>query len=185
MADPLTWVSIASTVVGFVGKMQAGNAASAAGERQRIADKFQADQMERQAGQEVAASQRKAQEERERAQMLASRAVALAGGGSTDPSVVNLLADIQGTGAYNAAVRLYEGESRAQQLRTGAAGKLYEGEMAAIGGQQKRGAYMTSAFGSAAGTGATLFDRYGGGGPRVAAAGSPGSAGDIYSDIFA
>jgi len=81
--------------------------------------KKEAAQLEVQAGTERAISQRSAMEERRQARLVASRGVAVAaasGGGVDDPTVVNLLADIEGEGEYRALTALYNGEEEARGL---------------------------------------------------------------------
>lgn len=182
----MAWFPIAAAAVSMVmqissagkanaGAQQAAQAAELAGQRQQQSDKFQADQMEVQAGQELAASQRAAQEQRRQAAFVASRAVAVAGasgGGVTDPTVANLIGDIQGEGAYRSALKIYQGEDNARQLRMGADAKTFEGSVAVENAGYQADAYRTrgqtgmlSAVGSAFGTGASLFGKYGMGGP--------------------
>lgn len=75
--------------------------------------------LRRLAGQERASSQRAAIEERRRAKLLESRARAVAansGAGVTDPTVLNVMADLSAEGEYRALSRLYEGETGAQTM---------------------------------------------------------------------
>tara|TARA_R110000868_G_scaffold142759_3_gene360209 strand:- start:2398 stop:2988 length:591 start_codon:yes stop_codon:yes gene_type:complete len=165
MADPFTWVSIIGSVVSFAGNMQAGKAAKQAGERQQAAAKFQADQMAAQSIQEQAAAQRGAIDQRRQASLIASRAVAAAGasgGGVDDPSVQNLISDIRGEGAYRAAVKLYQGEDAARQLRMGGEAKIYEGSLKMQDANDRASAYYTKGIGS----GLSLMGKYGSGGPK-------------------
>lgn len=151
----------------LIGGIQSASASRAAAERQATQDRFQRDQMTQNAGQDIAAAQRKAHNEKVRANMLASRAVAAAGasgGGLTDPSIINLIADIQGEGAYRSNVQLYQGEEQARGSLMGADAKNYEAESAIIGGRQKSNAYLMKGF---TGAGSTLYSRFGGGGPRA------------------
>jgi len=83
------------------------------------------------AKQVVASAQRVALEDKRQAELIASRAVAVAaagGGGVNDPTVINLLEDIEAEGAYRAAVAMYEGESQADKIR-------YEGQLEEIAGE--------------------------------------------------
>lgn len=78
-------------------------------------------QLRRLAGQDRATSQRAANEERRRARLLESRARAVAaksGAGVSDPTVINLMADLSAEGEYRALTRMYEGETGAQSLET-------------------------------------------------------------------
>lgn len=157
------------------GNQQAAVAATNAGDAMQAAADFEAAQLRVNAGQAVAGGQRNAQNETLKAQLLASRAaaVAAAGGGAvTDPSVTHIIADITGRGSYNAAVALYQGEDAARSMNAGADAKTLEGKIAKQGGIDRAAAYNTQAdaanlraFG-ALGTGAlSLFGKYGQGGP--------------------
>jgi hypothetical protein len=112
------------TSMAFLGKaapwlQAAGTVLSvASNERGARAD---ARQLRAMAGQERATSQRAAAEERRRARLLESRARAVAaksGAGVSDPSVLNLMADLSAEGEYRALTRMYEGETGAQSLET-------------------------------------------------------------------
>ena len=176
------WVPTAMAVTGSImsvmGGNSAANAAKTAGERQKVAAEFETAQLEQNAGQVIASSQREAEEQRRQARLVQSRALALAGasgGGVTDPSVVNLIGDIAGEGAYRAGVALYQGQDKARQLGMAAAAKHYEGTVAQETAANKAKAYriqgLTGAFTSAS----SMFGKYGAGGPTKAPAPS-GSA---------
>jgi len=174
----MSWFPIAASVVGTImqvsGKMSAARQAEEQGRRQQAADQYAANQAEQNAGQQLAAAQRHALDETRRARLMASRAIAVAGasgGGTSDPSVANLIADISGEGAYRRSIAIYQGEENARQMRMGAAGKLYEGEVAARGGEMQASALRTSALASGVSgvATATLYGKYGAGGPRASA----------------
>ncbi|MBL4854660.1 MAG: hypothetical protein JKY25_10540 [Robiginitomaculum sp.] len=103
--------AISGGVFDALGQVLSGRAESAA------ADTTQAN-LNYQAGQEVAQGQHSAQEERRQAKILASRAlaVAAAGGGAADPSTARAIADIDGEGAYRAAIQLYRGRALSDKL---------------------------------------------------------------------
>lgn len=150
-------------VLQYEGYGRAAEGARVAGRRKRVASEFEAEQLEQQAGQVVAASQRDALEERRRADLAASRALALAaasGGGASDTTVVNLIAGLKGEGAYRSAVALYRGEDQARKLKTGARAKRYEGLAAEEGASYEASGYETMAMASVFDTGATLYSRY-------------------------
>lgn len=162
--------AITATAVGgalkYEGYSQAAQASRLAGQRRRVASEFEAEQLEQQAGQVVAASQRDALEEKRRADFAASRALALAaasGGGASDTTIVNLIAGLKGEGAYRSAVALYRGEDEARKLRMGAKARRFEGLAAEEGAAYESAGYETMATASIFDTGATLFSRYGGG----------------------
>jgi hypothetical protein len=123
-------MKITGSVLEMEGHRAAGDAARVTGQRRNVAAQFEAQQLEQQAGQTLAAQQRVAIEERRKAELLASRALAVAGasgGGASDPTVVRLIAGIKGEGSYRASVALYRGEDQARRLRMGAKAKRYEG----------------------------------------------------------
>lgn len=116
---------------------------------------------QRAAGDALAVSHRQAAEARRQARVTASRALAVAaagGGGVSDPTMVNILARVQGEGAYEAAVALYEGDARGRQMRMQAA-------MGAPIDQGQESAYKIGAAGTLAQGGMSLYSKYGMKGP--------------------
>lgn len=98
--------------------LQAAGTVLSVGSNERGA-KIDARRLRRLAGDERATSQLAAAEERRRARLLESRARAVAaksGAGASDPSVLNLMADLSAEGEYRALARMYEGETGAQSL---------------------------------------------------------------------
>lgn len=134
---------VAGTVGTLVSSESQASAAKAAGKDANRVAKWEAAQMERNAGQERAASQREAIEERRRGRLAVSRARAVAGAsgaGVSDPTVTNILADLASQGETNALTALWEGEESARNMEFGAAGRRYEGSQA-----QQAGAYTAKA----------------------------------------
>jgi hypothetical protein len=120
---------------------------------------FEAQQI-RQTGKKVmAAAADQAQNEEDKARLLASRAVALAaagGGSASAPGTAKLIADIHGEGAARARRAIYSGESRRDLLHEQAAAKKMEGE-------QAREAGVITAFGELAKVTPdmkSLYDKY-------------------------
>jgi len=114
-------------------------------------------QLETNAGLERASSQRRAMEERRQAQLAGSRGLAVAaasGGAADDPTVVNLLAGIEGEGEYRALTALYEGEETARGMEAEAAARRRGAKSAKKAGLIKAGSTILSA-------GSSLYDRYG------------------------
>lgn len=178
----MAWLPVAAQVVGTIltvsGGLKQASAAEAAGARARQASEFQAAQMEQQAGQATAAAQRKSLEQRRRAQLVASRALAVSaasGAGAADPTIETIISDIAGEGAYRAGIELYQGEERARQLRMGADASIYEGQVAEQAGKERASAARMQAFGSVLNSGGSLFAKYGMGGPKA-------SGGDSWTD---
>jgi hypothetical protein len=174
-------MKITGSVLEMEGHRAAGEAARITGQRRNVAAQFEAQQLEQQAGQTVAAQQRVALEEKRKANLVASRALAVAGAsgaGATDPSVVNIIAGIKGEGAYRAAVALYRGEDQARKLRMGAKARRYEGAMLEEAGVREESAHEIAGTAALFSAGAsflkpttplddgtsTLNSNYGGGG---------------------
>lgn len=157
-----------SSLMQFAGSKKSARAAKARGRAKKRLTDFEAAQLEQQAGQSIAVSQRGAAEERRRADLTASRALALAaagGGGVSDPTMQNLFADIEGEGAYRSAVALYEGEEQARQLKLAAQAKRMEGDIALQGGEAEASAYNLAGIGSLLEGAGSLYMKYGGKGP--------------------
>lgn len=150
------------------GAFEQGRAARIAGERARYAAEFQAWQADEQGKLAIAIAQRRAMEERRQTDIMASRALAVAaasGGGVSDPTIINMLAKAKGEGAYRAQVALYEGEAKARELRLSAAASRVSGAEAVVDGIRTETGYQLSGLGSLVRGGASLYQKYGNGGP--------------------
>lgn len=111
-----------------------------------------------------ATSQRQAAEERRQGQLAISRAQALAaasGGGATDPTVLDITGDIAAQSEYNALSALYEGNTAASTLE-------YQARIKKMQASQAKTAGYIGAFSKILSGGASLYDKYGGGGPATA-----------------
>lgn len=107
-------------------QLTAGDAANQEA-RQRAADE------RAQANAVQVTAQGEAHNRRRRAELLASRARAVAGAsgsGASDPTVNNIVADINAGGEYDAASALYSGDFVAEGLRANAAASEREGRAA-------------------------------------------------------
>lgn len=133
------------------------------GARQMEAAEYEAQQLEQNAGQQQAAAQRAATEERRMANLAASRAlaVAAASGGASDPTVVNLMARIQGEGAYRSMMELYGGEDRARLMRAQAASTRRGGQMFNEDAQRASKAAKFGAFSTVMKGSSSLYEKYG------------------------
>lgn len=144
---------------------RSGSAASAEGNAIARAKGFEAEQLRVRAGQERAASQRRmlAEKKKEGLVQSALQARAAASGGGSDPSVVDLAGDIAAEGKYRAMTALYEGESLARSLESGADLKTFEGAEARRAGKIKKQSRRMSAFTTLLGGGGGLsfFEKYG------------------------
>ena len=93
------------------------------------------------AGQAKAIGQMGAREETRKAEIMASRAVAVAAAGGASEDINHLIADIKGEGAYRASLAMYEAETEAESLR-------YQGLMAEQTGRKQKKAMGRRAFGT-------------------------------------
>lgn len=118
---------------------------------------YQARQQEQKAGQERAAAQREAQENRRQGQIMISRAQALMGGSGTDEGALDSIGDIAAEGEYRALTSLYEGEERGLGREMQASGLRMEGDAG------RRAANWKSAS-SVFGAGSSMYGKYGNGG---------------------
>jgi hypothetical protein len=163
----LAVTAVAGAAMSASSTIAQGNAAAAQAQAQQQALEYQAKQKEVQAGQERAASQRNAQVRRKEAELAASRGLAVSaasGGGALDPTVVNILGDIEGEGEYQALMEMYGGEQRARNLESGAALNQYEGQMAYAAGQAAKKNSRISAAGQFMSTAGQLgYSAYKGG----------------------
>lgn len=132
----------------------------------RMVGEATAAQMERQAGQERAASHRAMIAEREKAALVGSRARVISGAsgaGVSDASVTDLLGDIDREGEIRALSAMYQGEEIASGLeygaqleRAGAAGRAYANQAQAA---MMRGQGLSTLMQDAS-YGKMLYDKY-------------------------
>jgi hypothetical protein len=102
------------------------------GAEQREAMDFEAAQYRQQANVAQASAQRSAWSVDMATKYQISNAVAAAaagGGGASDPTVVNIVSQMAGIGAYQRATALFEGEDKARLLENQATAKTYEGKI--------------------------------------------------------
>ena len=126
LASALPYVAAASTALGVAGAIQQGR------NQQKLLN-YQAEQREEDAKAAQAEAQRESLIERRKAKNLMSRARAVAGAsgaGSSDPTVTNILTNIDTQGEVNALNALYSGNAIARGLRSGAAMARNEGSAA-------------------------------------------------------
>lgn len=167
------------------GMEYAGNKAAAGGsrlaaQRTAVALQFQASQARQNAGQEIAASQRDAAEQQRQIRLMNSRALALAaasGAGATDPTIVKIISNNAGEGAYRAALSLYKGEERARAMRMEAAARDFDASLAVEDGERRAGAYDRAAIGSLFKGAGSLAMRFGYDRPKANDGGAGGTSG--------
>jgi hypothetical protein len=134
MADPTMGQMIGAGIDLFGGFKKAsgikatGKAAREAGRRSLMRGYEQAGYYNVAAGQARAMGQIASFEDERQARLIASRAVAVAAAGGYSADIVNLLADIEGEGAYQASISLFEAETQAEQLRFAGTQAIRQGE---------------------------------------------------------
>jgi len=149
------------------GNIEAGRTARIIAERRRVRAEFEAAEAEKAGILAFAIAQREAAEQKRQSRLVASRALAVAaasGGGVSDPTIVNILAGIEGEGAYRAQVALYEGQATARRYRIQAAVGRGDALDIAAEGKSREFAYRTRAAGNLL-RGASLYEKYGLNGP--------------------
>ncbi len=105
------------------------------GQTAKQSEDFQAEQLRQQAGQSMASGQRQAQDVQLQSQLIASRALAVAGasgGGASDPGVVALMARNAQIAGYKQQAALYQGEDKARALNLEASAKEFQGKETAL-----------------------------------------------------
>jgi hypothetical protein len=120
----MAWLAAAAPYVAAAGTVISANQQRNAGIQQQMNADFEAQQYDKAANNELAVSQREAEKARRESRYLQSRATAVAaasGAGATDPTVVNLIGDLEAEGEYNALTALYNGQQQAESLKTGGA----------------------------------------------------------------
>ncbi len=166
--NPAQTIGPAGTLLSAIGSMVSAGTAKRVGSAQRQAAYYSADQADQAASNILGAGQRMSEQERLKANLLASRAIAVAaasGGDATSPGVTQIVTDIAGRGAYNAGVALYDAEDKARLMRMGADATRYSGDVLEAGGKSRAGAYLFGSAANLAGA-ASLFSKYGRGGPK-------------------
>jgi hypothetical protein len=152
-----------------------------AGEARKTAADLEANVLEVQAGQTVAAAQRDMFDVQRATRLAQSRAVALSaasGGGASSPTVLNIVGNMAKEGAYNGARALYAGEEQARLMKIQAIEKrrlgqfdMTAGSLAGLATENKgRGAQLSS-YGTILNTAGSLFGKYGGAGSGGGASG--------------
>jgi hypothetical protein len=116
------------------GGIASQNAAKKAAAARKAAAEFEAQQLEQNAGQTMAAAQRQAFETGRIGEYTQSHALAVAaasGGSASDPSVISTIANLAGETAYRKSIDLYQGEERSRQLKMSAEASRYSGKIGA------------------------------------------------------
>ena len=129
MAGIAPLLTVVGTGLSMVSRIQQGKYEQAAAE-------LEARNAEAQGKEELAASQRTAQDKRREAKLAESRAIAIAAGsgaGVTNPTVIDILEETAGRGEYIAQTELYGGKSRKAGYYDKAAAARFRGKQAKTG----------------------------------------------------
>ena len=152
----------------FLGKMDTAKGFEAYGQAAADAAANNAAQLRINAGQAKAKSQYEALEIGRQGDLVLSRAKALSaasGGDSSDPTMVNVMARIQGVIDNNRKMKLYEGASAEQALNYKAKMADYEGQLQNWQAKQTASASRTNAWGGLVKGALGMFDKYSHGSP--------------------
>ncbi len=149
--DPAT-VLVGATLAGGAIKgassLAAGNAAATAGRMQQTEANYQAAQLNNNASQAFASSQRLALDTTQRTNLAISSATARAGASGAAPDVGSTVAntgELAQRGSYQALMDMFNGASKATGLENEAAGVRYTGDVEAYEGEEKKtGSYLAA-----------------------------------------
>jgi hypothetical protein len=142
-------LGLVGLVAGVAGSGMANEAAIKAGKQEQAFRRKQATAIRAEASQT-------AWNERENKERILSRATALAaasGAGVSDPTMVKILGDLEGEGAYREAVAVYQGEAQARLLEE-------MGDAAKQAGRDKADYYGAQGIASALQGASTLYSQY-------------------------
>lgn len=167
--DPVTMtvLTVGSTLVGggmtAAGALASGSYAKTAGQMQQAGAKFQADQVDQNAGQAIGSSQRTMLDTQEKTRLAISSSTARAAGSGVNAGVgspAGNVGDLAQRGSYHALMDLWNGQSAASGLDNQAKGIRYTGALDEVGGEMQKSASYLAAGGdiaSAIGSGAARY----------------------------
>lgn len=156
-------IGVLGLVASVGGSAMQSSAARKSGKDGQEAKEFEAKKYEAQGVQAIASAQRDMLNERRKKELVISRAQALAafgGGGVNDPTVQNIIADIDNEGAYREAVALYQGEEESRKLNEAAYLSRKEGAIIREGGNALAKAHAIQGVSSAAQGASSLYSKY-------------------------
>lgn len=125
-------LEISGDILDIGSKLSKANAVDAIGIRRKAALEFEAKQRDIEAGQSIAGGQIRGQDIQRQTAYINSQALARAaasGAGASDPTVMHLIAQTAGEGAYRAALAMYQGEAQARVESLQASAARTEGNM--------------------------------------------------------
>lgn len=149
----MAWLSAAAPYITAGAGAVSAISAIQEGNRLKAARDLEVRQLEADALAEAATAQRAAETERKRARLLQSRVRALSaasGAGAFDPTIVDIMSDIQQEGELRALNALYEGGTAAQGLEFSANIRRREGREARRAGSIRAVDRLFSTTGSIA-----------------------------------
>lgn len=168
--DPmtLTAVSMGATAVGgaasAAGTLAGGSMAARAGQMQQQEADYQAAQLNQNATQAIASGQRQMMDTQQRTRLAMSSSTAQAAGSGVNAGVgspATNVGQLAARGSYQALMDMFNGQSKATGLENEAAGDIYSGQAAEIGGAMQKSASYLTAGGTLAGTVGSMAGEYG------------------------
>ena len=158
----MAWLAVAGPFLQAAGAVVGVGSTIAAGQQAKKQGEMQASQLVAKANEERGIAQRAAAQEKKKSQYVKSRAIALAAasgaGGVEDPTISNIVSDIESEGEIRGLNALYSGESMARTLTGSAIASQIEGRNKSAAANMQAGATLLS-------SGSSLYQRYGGTGP--------------------
>lgn len=165
--DPATLMAGVTVVGGALSAsstLAGGAAAKQAGQMAQSGANFQADQINQNASQSIASSQRQALDAGQRTRLAISTATARAGASGAAADVGSPVAntgELAQRGSYQALMDMFNGQSKATGLENEAAGIRYTGSIDELEGEEKRSASYLAAGGEFAGSVGSAAGNYG------------------------
>ena len=155
-------MTVASSVMGAMSKSGQGDAMVLAAQRKKSADDFAAAQLDQNAGQAFAASQRTAIGEGRKEDVAIRDVMAhFSAGGPISAGQLSQIAMLQAQKAYNLSSIYATGKSNEELMRAQATAKRYGGDLAVSDANAARGSYSLAAGADLFKGAASLYSRLG------------------------
>lgn len=148
MAEMAAMMMLAGTAVSAGGSILGGKASMLEGRSAGQAADYEAMQLRRAAKEERAIGQRKAMERNHETDILMSEQVARAassGAGVVNPTILNLISETAGRGAYLADSEMTAAETAARSKLDQAKASVFRGKLARMRGKSAMGASLLDA----------------------------------------